>query len=95
MKSEFLRKIEKIQNQAENELQRIGKILLKELKPPPNPYALFHHEGHCLTRGRDIARLLIRMHKNSLSLIKVSYALEKLRSKNTLLKKDFGKNNTI
>ena len=40
---------------------RDGQPLLSVLKPPPGPYALFHHQTHALERSRDVRLLFQRL----------------------------------
>lgn len=43
------------------EILRDGRPLLDVLRPPPGPYALFHHQSHALERVRDVRFIFERL----------------------------------
>lgn len=79
---DFLRKVNKLNKKAINELRSISEIILFKLNPHVGPSTLFYHQGYCIVRVRDIGRLLTRMHKNSIKSIKLARSLDKIMPKN-------------
>ncbi|MDD4954003.1 MAG: hypothetical protein PHG40_03740, partial [Candidatus Omnitrophica bacterium] len=82
MQSDFIRNVDESKKRAETELQLVLKVILEKIKPSPGPFALPHHNAHCLVRIRDVGWILIRMNKNMRRINKLNYILENIRPKN-------------
>jgi hypothetical protein len=71
--------MEEIYKRGRDALLRISKDVIAARKPPPGPYAFFHHNGHALARLEDCHRLYRRMDQGRAELTQLAYEEDEVR----------------
>lgn len=77
-----LEEITSLKESAEKQLQHLCKFIGEELRPPPGPYAIFHHQAHAIERLRDAYRTLRRLFEGRARLTELAYKENKIRPTN-------------
>lgn len=65
---------------AEQRLLDLNSVVLDGKKPPPGPYAFFHHNSHAIERLRDVHRSVRRLLVNRQQLRVLAEQEEKMRA---------------